>query len=355
MDIMRKSAQSDQIRQMMENTVEEFVTTREKSVEERLQAVMTKAKERGMTADSIFSFFNGGNPNTTQITKESFLASIIKLEDSLIFITAEELTNIVDKFDKNGDGEISIAEFKNYCYYEIPSVAWKAERTRLEKSGEMKMLKAQLSRRFRRVDFLDENDCGDEVHRTSKFFWKANNNVEIRVFFTEILNVITLQIYSQTLEKELPSIYVCKNKVTHQHSSHKEEVRKALQKLENLPAESAAAESAERDASWESISKYIVARLKLWERINSEDTYAEIPTAECAHIPKEATFLPYLGKLTGKSIYYNEDVMILPYYGLTNNDAFLHFYRRYLYNINDSKATKFASPASYCVWNYNFE
>jgi Ca2+-binding EF-hand superfamily protein len=304
LDIMRKSAQSDQIRQMLENTLDECVSTAntENSAEERLQAVMTKAKERGMSADSIFSFFNGGNPNTTQITNDSFFNSIVKLGDSLISITADELTQIVNKFDKNEDGKISIAEFKNYCYYEIPSVAWKAERTRLEKTGEMKMLKAQLSRRFKVSDTLDENNCGEEVCRTSKFFWKTNNNVEIRVFFTEVLNVITLQIYSQTFEKELPSIYVCRNKVAFQHTRYKAEVEQAMQKVESLTD---TLEAAEKEASWESISKYVVARLKLWERDDSEDTNAEIPaeipTEECAHILNDASFIPYLCKLTGES------------------------------------------------------
>ncbi len=81
MDIMRKSTQSDQIRHILENTLDECtISALGTSAEERLQAVMTKAKERGMSAESIFSFFNGGNPNTTQIAKESFLKSIVKLD-----------------------------------------------------------------------------------------------------------------------------------------------------------------------------------------------------------------------------------------------------------------------------------
>ena len=300
-DIMRKSAQSDQIRHILENTLEQCVTeaNKEGTGEERLQAVLTKAKESGMTADNIFSFFNGGNPNTTQITKKSFLASIQKLCDTLVSISEAELTEIVKKFDKNQDGKISIAEFKHYCYNEIQSVAWRAERTRLEKSGEMKMLKAQISRRFKPSDISDENDCGEEVHRTSKFFWKANNNVEIRIFFTESLNVITLQLYSQTIEKELPSVYVCRNKLTFQHALHKEDMSKAMKNIEGLVADP---ESAKKNACWDSIAKYIVARLKLWERNDSEENN-EIPLEECAHIPEDSTFVPYLCKLTGTLLY----------------------------------------------------
>ena len=305
-DIMRKSAQSDQIRHILGSTLDDCVTSLnvEGTAEERLQAVMTKAKESGMNADNIFSFFNGGNPNTTQITKDSFLASIEKLGATFLVVTDDELTQIVKKFDKNEDGQISIAEFKNYCYYEIPSVAWKAERTRVEKSGEMQMLRAQLSRRFTVKKSLvsDENDCGEEVYRTSKFFWKTNNNVEIRLYFSLTLNVITLQIYSQTVEKELPTIYVCRNKVELQHSLHKEEVAKTMQKTKGRSDDDQ--ESAEKDACWESIAKYLVARLALQTGVSSEGSKDVIPVEECAHIPKDAPFIPYMYKLTGTYIYH---------------------------------------------------
>lgn len=191
MDLMRKSAQSDQIRNILENTLDECMGVGEKplelqTAEEKLQAVMTKAKERGMGTEDIFKFFNGGNPNTTKITKASFLGSVDKIANSLLKITEEELDGIVKKFDKNGDGQICIVEFKDYCYYQIPSVAWRAERTRLEKSGEMKKLQAQLSRRFSissitkensidtKEELVDEKPCGNEVLRTSKLFWKTS-------------------------------------------------------------------------------------------------------------------------------------------------------------------------------------
>lgn len=70
--IMRNSAQSTQIRDMLENTLEECeADINIEDVEDRLKAILTKAKETGMTTEQIFSFFNGGNPNTTEITKVS--------------------------------------------------------------------------------------------------------------------------------------------------------------------------------------------------------------------------------------------------------------------------------------------
>lgn len=291
MDIMRKSAQSSQIRQILENTLE--VINTEGTAEERLKNVLTKAKETGMTADDIFSFFNGGNPNTTQITTESFLSSIENLGDKFLFVADDELRMIVRNFDNNDDGKISIAEFKNYCYYNIHSVAWKAERTRLEKSGEMKMLQAQLSRRFKPGDHSDESDCGEEVRRTSKFFWKTNNNVEIRIFFTEILNVITLQLYSQTNEFELPNIFICKNKVD---LERKEKIIKTSEKSEDANLKKAGEE-----ATWDLIAKFLVARLQLRER--KEDDFngvAMYQREENAHISSDVDVVPFLSKLSGK-------------------------------------------------------
>jgi len=303
MNVMRKSAQSTQIRQMLENTLDDCNSAvhTKGTAEERLKSVLTKAKETGMTADEIFSFFNGGNPNTTHITKESFLGSIEKLGGNFLVVTDEDLNEIISKIDKNNDGSLTLAEFKNYCYYDIQSIAWKAERTRLEKSGEMKMLQAQLSRRFKPGDSSDESDCGEEVHQTSKFFWKTNNNVEIRLWFQDSLNVITLQLYSQTYEIELPSIFICKNKVDHQHTKSKEDVTMSLHKRKGCNED---LEGAAKEATWESIAKYLVARLQLWERnLDNSEVVKEVHHKEgSAHISSDAKIVPYLRKLFGMFI-----------------------------------------------------
>ncbi len=304
LDLMRRSAQSQRIKVMLESTMGNYddlsTLVVEGTAEERLQAVLTKAKERGMNPESIFHFFNGGNPNTTYITKEAFVKGLVKLGDTSIISSNEELAKIVRKFDHNKDGKISIDEFKNYCY-EIPTVAWKAERTRLERSGELKKLKAQLSRRFTFSDTDDGHSCGDEVHKTTKFFWKTNNNVDIRLFHCTSLNVITVQLYSQTSEKELPSIYVCKNKIEYQIKNMEQEVEKILQTdefffgIRNV-------EERKAKATWELISKYIVSRLKLkvHAEIAEEEQQEQVPELECAHISNEASCIPFLCKLSGK-------------------------------------------------------
>lgn len=302
LDMMRNSAQSEHIREMLEDTMDECISTPvviEGTAEERLQAVMTKAKETGMQPEDIFKFFNGGNPNKTHIDRPTFLVALEKLGDTFVVISEDELSRIIEKFDHNQDGLISIDEFKHYCY-EIPTLPWKAERTRLEKSGELRKLRAQLSRRFTLSDKgNDENSCGDEVYQTTKFFWKTNNNVEIRLYYTDSLNVITVQMFSQTFGKEIPSIYVCRNKVEYQLKKHREEEesqqldKKYYYTIDDMPPKERKVEFA-----WSDIAKYIIIRLKL--KTHGDIAEDEVPQLECAHIPSEADCIPFLCKLTGE-------------------------------------------------------
>lgn len=77
--------------------------------EQRLQQIMTKAKETGMTVQKIFSFFTN---HPEFFTKEEFKTGLEALGDGLFNLTDEELDEIIAKFDVDGDGTISIAEFK---------------------------------------------------------------------------------------------------------------------------------------------------------------------------------------------------------------------------------------------------
>ena len=67
--------------------------------EERLQTVLTKAKERGLSAEKIFSFFTGTDPTVLEITRESFLEALEKLGNTIIVLSDDELTDLVKKFD----------------------------------------------------------------------------------------------------------------------------------------------------------------------------------------------------------------------------------------------------------------
>lgn len=284
--IMRNSAQSSQIRSMLRETFEECQANNNvEDVEDRLKAILSKAKESGMTTEQIFSFFNGGNPNTTEISKEAFLLAIQKFGQ--FTVSEEELNELVRKFDKDHDNQISIAEFQHYCYHDINSMAWKAERTRLEQNGEMDKLKAQLSRQFD-GKVVDENSCGNEVFRNSKLFWKTNDTIEIRYFFTMRLNIITMQLYSQTLEMELPCLYICKAKVDQELMSRNKSQEFRTGDIEGN--------------YWETIGKMLSERLKMYEPGQNTTIPTDLPQNECSHIPKDARMFPYLCKLSSDTM-----------------------------------------------------
>jgi Ca2+-binding EF-hand superfamily protein len=64
------------------------------------------------------------------MTKQGFLDALGKLADDWLMVTEEKSDKLVKFFDVNGDGMISVTEFKAYCLFQIPGVAWKAERRR---------------------------------------------------------------------------------------------------------------------------------------------------------------------------------------------------------------------------------
>ena len=251
LDVLSATAASAAVRSMIDDTdamgsiLKGLVL--EGTPEERLQTVLTKAKERGLCADRIFSFFT--QDGELEITRESFLEALEKLGNTIIVLSDDELKDLVKKFDTgesslqlsavhvvlsylqypssshtvvlytfsnpsitDGDGRISIAEFKEYCH-KIPSLAWKAERQRLERSGMMQKLQAHSSRKFSGLA-KEENlvAVGEQCFRTSKLFWRTNTTVEIRLYYCRELDMLTMQIYDETNHKEMSPLYICKSR-----------------------------------------------------------------------------------------------------------------------------------------------
>jgi len=77
LNVMRNTTQSAQIKNVLENVMTCVLI--EGTPEERLQSIMTKAIESGVSLEHIFRFFNGGNTKTKHITKKSFVESLERL------------------------------------------------------------------------------------------------------------------------------------------------------------------------------------------------------------------------------------------------------------------------------------
>lgn len=300
LDVLSATAASSAIRDMIDdaNAMGSILKglVLEGNPEDRLQTVLTKAKERGMCADRIFSFFT--RDGQLEITRESFLEALERLGNTIIVLSDDELTDLVKKFDTDGDGRISIAEFKEYCY-KIPSLAWKAERQRLERSGMMKKLQAHSSRRFSGLA-KEENliSVGEQCFRTSKLFWRTNTTVEIRIYDCRELDMLTMQIYDATNKKEMPLLHICKTRC--------EATLLQIQQQAPRPTETAA-------LAHDAIGRYLVARLKLRHASQAitEDLDQSTAAAGVSATDTEgaAEYVPFLCKLSGDD--WNES-LILP-------------------------------------------
>ena len=101
LDVLSATAASAAVRSMIDDTdamgsiLKGLVL--EGTPEERLQTVLTKAKERGLCADKIFSFF--AQDGELEITRESFLEALERLGNTILVLSDDELTDLVKKFD----------------------------------------------------------------------------------------------------------------------------------------------------------------------------------------------------------------------------------------------------------------
>jgi len=103
--------------------------------EEKLEKVLTAAKQSGMSLEQIFSHFNP-NDDTTDISEETFAKGLGELNSDDFFMSEEDCHLLVKKFDLDGDHNISLEEFLQYVL-SLNSVTWKAERNRRTTTASM--------------------------------------------------------------------------------------------------------------------------------------------------------------------------------------------------------------------------
>mmetsp|Transcript_16198 Transcript_16198/g.32308 ORF Transcript_16198/g.32308 Transcript_16198/m.32308 type:complete len:501 (-) Transcript_16198:63-1565(-) len=312
MKTMSASASNDALRAMLDDAMASLVADikLEGSGEERLQQIMIKAKESGMTVQKIFSFFTD---HPQHITKPEFKEGLQRLGPKIFDLTDEELDEIIAKFDVDGDGTISIAEFKVYCYYQIPSISWKAERKRVEASGEMAKLKAVVAGHMHHDELSDDivehpdddyedpathvHTAGEQVFRDTKLFWRTNTTVEVRLYYQRELDVISIQIFNQTEDREMPILYVIKSEVDSylNKDTIEEAVKTAIQTSDTRDEGSKIIIRSKIE--WDTIAQYIMARLKLPDSSNPfpvNEMRAKLPPLT----PRTEALMPFLCKLS---------------------------------------------------------
>jgi hypothetical protein len=220
-------AQSQQIRDIIAKTVEELSGEQfTGSWEERLQNALADAKESGYSSERIFVILGKRPEEGDLIPKQRFVEGLRRL--GLKWKDDEELRLITDRFGMDGDNTISSSKVQHYCYHEVPSVAWKAERQRLEAAETVDDYDAAED--GSRFD-LKEVMCrvGPEILATSKIFWRQKICVNITLRYCKDLDVITMQLQNAETGEEYETLYLRKSDCVADQGALEEEGTDAMQ------------------------------------------------------------------------------------------------------------------------------
>jgi hypothetical protein len=248
-------AGNQHIRDMIAKTVEELSSGEGQVVgswEERLKRVLSDAKESGHSADRIFAILgcnktksqeNGGGGGGELIQKSLFVDGLTKL--GLKWKDEAELKLITDRFHSEGnDEQISSSKIQKYCYYEVPSVAWKAERNRLEQANAA-VEDGLISNSIRATRFDGIKDIvyrvGPEVYSTSKLFWRQNVSVNIKLRYSKDLDIITMQLQNTETGEDFETLYI--------------------RKSDCIVDKEAVEDAADDDVRWKAYADFLVTRL----------------------------------------------------------------------------------------------
>jgi hypothetical protein len=194
----------------------------------------------------------------------------------------KELELVTDRFRANGNGMISLSKIQNYCFYEVPSVAWKVRsmflvfvfKLLLASNTTFSLIHLDLIQAERqRLEVADSsvedtagNDAvedgsrfdikeimyrvGPEFHRTSKLFWRQNVSVNITLRYCKDLDVITMQLQNAETGEEYETIFIRKSDCAIDQGAPEETATSVVQ-------------TSDEKVHWEVYSNYLVARLQM--------------------------------------------------------------------------------------------
>ena len=138
-------------------------------------------------------------PQDGDISPEEFKDGLDKLDNGrkVLNIDDDGVQALVNKFDKDGDGSISMKEFKHFCY-NIPALCWKAERVRLEAAGEFVGFEAEgKSPKHETHNYVNAEEAhhkhtvnAELIHETTKLFWRTNEKIEVSLYECDTHHVL---------------------------------------------------------------------------------------------------------------------------------------------------------------------
>ena len=266
---------------------------------EKLNGIMIAAKQTGMSTDKIFSFFKGTTKDGTEITMEEFEAALKGLSPTLFDLSDGEIKDLVNLFDMDGDGMVSNAEFKNYCYYKIPAVCWKAERMRMEKAGEIREIKHENEEgkkvlnplmspnqmEQRSMDINPNNitvPLGEKFYEGNKLYWRNDTTLHNRMYFNKDLNLICLSCWNEEKDHQFLPIFIDGSKIPLDKKAIDERTAKG---------------ELEYGVRMDMLANYILARLKIPDASNpfpKEELGRRLPPLS----PRSEAIMPFIVMLS---------------------------------------------------------
>ena len=141
-------------------------------------------------------------------------------------------------------------------------------------------------------------DAGEMVHKTTKLFWRTNTTLEIRLYFQKSLDIVSIQVFNQSEDKEMPVLYARKSDIESfvDAEALEEQVKVAIQTSD--VRKEGQSDAIREKTEWEFYSQYILARLKI------PDSSNPFPTEEMEEklgrpiTPETRAIMPFLSKLS---------------------------------------------------------
>ena len=149
------------------------------------------------------------------------------------------------------------------CYNDIQSVAWKAERQRLQaaEASDDTTTDIDTDNTIQVFDIKEiKYAAGKVVHSTSKLFWKDNLSVNIQLRYCSDLDILSLQTHNAETKQAYKTLYIKKSDIAID-SNLNEAVTLAIQTSDDKTNEGQ--DLVRQQVTWEAYSNYLTTRLQL--------------------------------------------------------------------------------------------
>ncbi|CAM9179114.1 unnamed protein product [Chrysoparadoxa australica] len=264
-DSVQKSATA-----MLANIAQEEVSG--DTPKEKLQNILTKAKEGGLSAEKLFEFFAPNGEGS--ISGEAFEKALNDLNPDHFSLSKAEMAELIEHFDSNNNGLIELSEFMEFCM-DIPCIPWKAEKARRLRHCDSSDSLAEAARTIerRRTSSVRSISKGDMLHKGSKFFWRSKENIDIAIYENREEGIISIWTHSHEYGTNYHPIYLDSHKLPVHASQLDDAVKAKLDKRyeagELHPLDEEGLLDLREKARSEIIVEYVLNRLKVPDSANA--------------------------------------------------------------------------------------